>query len=154
MIISTSYFYQIRHFKRNMLPVSTAVYDPAWFYNKNGPSRVYRDRNGIWNGVRFPTLSPMSLGDGLCDKTRGCTPDNCIFITKYREYINSLDFQKVYNALEVFSKHFASIEKIDDVHIVLIVHETPSNLCSERGVLQEYFTRNGIECRELEYPIK
>ena len=89
MKISTSYFYQIRYFKRNMLPVSTAVYDPAWFYNKNGPSRVYRDKNGIWNGVRFPMLSPIALDEGLCNKDNGCTPNDCIFIRKYREYINS-----------------------------------------------------------------
>ena len=154
MKISTSYFYQIRYFKPNMLPVSTAVYDPVWFYSKTGASRVYKDRNGIWNGVRFPTLSPMSLGEGLCDKTTGCIPDNCIFLTKYMEYLNSLDFQKVYNALNTFAKHFASIEKVDDVHIVLIVHESPTNPCSERIPLQQFFTNNGIVCKELDYPIK
>ena len=28
MLVRTSYFYQIRNFTRNMIPISTAVWDP------------------------------------------------------------------------------------------------------------------------------
>ena len=31
MKIYTSYFYQIRNFKPNMIPVSTAISDPFWY---------------------------------------------------------------------------------------------------------------------------
>ena len=37
--------------------------------------------------------------------------------------------------------------------IVFIVHESPSNKCSEREVLLKYFADNHIDCCELEYPI-
>lgn len=37
--------------------------------------------------------------------------------------------------------------------LVLIVYEAPSNKCSERKVLLEYFNSKGIECKELDYPI-
>ena len=36
MKIYTSYFYQIRFFKPNMIPLSTAKYDPSWFHKGLG----------------------------------------------------------------------------------------------------------------------
>lgn len=46
-------------------------------------------------------------------------------------------------------------EQIDEeIILVLIVYEVPSNECSERIPLQEYFTSHGYECKELEYPIQ
>lgn len=38
--------------------------------------------------------------------------------------------------------------------IVFIVHEAPSNPCSERQVLLEYFNSHSVECKELDYPIE
>ena len=35
-----------------------------------------------------------------------------------------------------------------------MVHEAPSNECSERKILLEYFNSKGIECKELDYPIE
>lgn len=32
MKILISYFYQIRFFKPNMIPLSTAAFDPKWFH--------------------------------------------------------------------------------------------------------------------------
>ena len=50
-----------------------------------------------------------------------------------------------------YKKH----EYIDDeITIVLIVYETPKNPCSERGALIDYFNSHGVECKELDYPIK
>ena len=33
MKIRISYFYQVRNFKPNMIPMSTAISDPAWFHD-------------------------------------------------------------------------------------------------------------------------
>ena len=43
---------------------------------------------------------------------------------------------------------------IEEPIIVFIVHEAPSNKCSERAALLSYFADNNIDCKELEYPIK
>ena len=40
-----------------------------------------------------------------------------------------------------------------EIILVLIVYETPSNPCSERKALQDYFNDHGVECKELDYPI-
>ena len=42
----------------------------------------------------------------------------------------------------------------EEIIIVLIVYETPTNLCSERKPLQDFFNSHGIECKELDYPIQ
>ena len=89
MLIRTSYFYQIRNFTRNMIPISTAVWDPAWYHNfTKDYSHLFYDSRNILNGLRL-------------------------------EKIN------------------------EEIILVLIVYETPNNLCSERIPLQEYFTQHG-----------
>ena len=139
-----------------MLPISTAIWDPLWFHNGTSRTRgEFRDKNGIWNGVRIPILSPATLESGLCNNSNNCKPDSCEFLRKYREYLNSLDFDKLYLSLEKLSDAFMELEKLsEDPHLVLMVHEKPDNPCSEREALQEYFNSHGIYCEELNYPIK
>ena len=48
----TSYFYQIRHFKKNMVPISTAMWDPKWYHDWMGHDYVFKDKRGIYNGIR------------------------------------------------------------------------------------------------------
>ena len=36
MKIMTSYFYAIRFFKPNMIPISTAKWDPKWYHQNKG----------------------------------------------------------------------------------------------------------------------
>ena len=43
----TSYFYQIRNFKPNMIPLSTALWDPKWFHKNKGHSFQFKDKNGV-----------------------------------------------------------------------------------------------------------
>ena len=65
MKVATSYFYQIRFFKPNMIPVSTAMWDPKWFHNFKNQYHVFKDRNGVYNGLRYPALSPKGECEGL-----------------------------------------------------------------------------------------
>ena len=74
MKISTSYCYQIRYFKPNMLPISTAVWDPRWFHTGKNIGE-YKDSHGVWNGIRMPILSPASFGNHLCDYPSKCKPE-------------------------------------------------------------------------------
>ena len=53
------------------------------------------------------------------------------------------------------AENYKQTENIEEeIILVLIVYETPSNPCSERKALQDFFNTHGIECKELEYPIK
>ena len=154
MKISTSYFYQIRFFTRNMIPVSTAIWDPKWFHTGNNTGE-YRDKNGIWNGIRMPILSPIKLDANICAQCKSQDPSECEFQIRYRDYLNSLDFNSIYNSLIKLANTVQQMEGFaEDPHIVLIVHEKPNNPCSERKALHEYFQSHGIECHELIYPIK
>ena len=153
MKIYTSYFSQIRNFTKNMIPVSTAIWDPKWFHTGNNIGE-YKDSRGVWNGIRMPILSPISIDVGECVRKNNCDPQNCNFLKQYQEYLNSLDFNKIYTSLEKLAERVKKIENFDELPvIVLIVYESPNNPCSEREALQKFFTSHGIICTELEYPI-
>lgn len=154
MKISTSYFYQIRNFKRNMIPVSTAIWDPRWFHTGNNVGE-YCDKNGVWNGIRMPILSPINIETDTCINCKDRNPNDCKFLRDYKDYLNSLNFEVIYKSLDKLANTVKDMENFKgEPHIVLIVHETPDNNCSERKPLQEFFSLHGVNCKELVYPIK
>ena len=56
--------------------------------------------------------------------------------------------------MEDLANRYAIANNIkEEIIIVLIVYETPTNPCSERKPLQDYFNDHGVECKELDYPI-
>lgn len=146
MKIYTSYFYQIRFFKPNMIPFSTAVWDPKWFHAGNNSGYKFIDKNGVINGLRVPELSPQ-VG-GCC---KGCKkdPETCDFISAYRGQLNELDFDHLMNYLESRASYFKSeLGFTEEPEIILMVYETPDNKCSERNEIQKLFKNHGIEVRE------
>lgn len=154
MKIRTSYFYQIRNFKRNMIPVSTALSDPAWFHNNLGESHIYKDKRGILNGLRLKRIIVQGKCGGVCP-CEAKDPDNCAFLKSYLEELNKInDFEHMYKALESLADWYQKKENIDEeIIIVLIVYEALDNKCSERQGLIDYFNSKGIDCHELDYPI-
>ena len=46
------------------------------------------------------------------------------------------------------------LELKEEPILVFIVYEAPNNPCSERQALLDWFNDNGIECKELDYPIE
>lgn len=147
MKIYTSYFYQIRFFKRNMIPLSTAVWDPKWFHHE--ARTVYKDKNGVYNGFRIEEFAPRNAeckGRDLCTQT----PDNCQFLKNYRTQLDELNFDHVMKTFEDLCKTINQWENFEEEPIiVLIVYETPSNPCSERRVIQEWFKDHGVIVEEL-----
>ena len=51
-----------------MIPVSTAAWDPAWFHINGEKDSVYKDKNGIYNGLRFNELAPGKSCNNLCKR--------------------------------------------------------------------------------------
>lgn len=147
MKIYTSYFYQIRNFTPNMIPISTAISDPAWYRPPVG-KEYYIDKRGIVCGLRYEPLIVQKRGTKEClglhqqcpFYIEGC---QCECMQEYYQLLCSLvDKEKTLKAFEY------CLNKFNADTIVLIVYETPKNLCSERFALQEFFN-----CKELEYPI-
>ena len=151
MKIFVSYFYKVRFFKRNYVPFSTAIWPPAWF-GRDG--NQHKDKNGVWNGISITPLVPGKTCDGLCRGPEHCKnadPTKCDFLKAYRAQLDALDFEKIVSRIQALSQQVMDDEGIEEEPVaVLLVFETPSNPCSERRVLQEWFKDNGMELKEWE----
>lgn len=155
MKYALSYFYQIRNFKPNMIPVSTAMWDPKWYHDWMGPEYTFVDKRGIVNGLRCEELHGDESCEGLCGPD--CTdhrPECCEFLKNYRKHLDSLDWSAIEKRAQIAAADIQSkLQFTDEPIIVFIVYETPKNPCSERVALLAYFKDNGIDCQELSYPI-
>lgn len=146
MNVFITYFYNIRFFPTNLVPVSTAVYDPKWYHCFRSNDTVFVDKRGVVNGLRANILSPYKIENCECwDCKSNKDPTKCSFIKQYRDYIFTLSFNDVYNFLKRISNKF------NDADICLIVYEKPDNPCSERGVLVEWFANNNVELKEFSH---
>lgn len=153
MKIYTSYFYNIRFFRPHQIPLSTAVWDPKWFHEFKGQDHVWKDKNGVWNGLRIEILNPdncCSLPPECVECQRTRDPETCSFIKDYFDGLhNKVDFQEL---MEIMTRTADYIQQLDgfqeEPEIMLIVHEAPDCPCSERVPLHKYFRENGVELQE------
>lgn len=141
MKIYTSYFYQVRFFKPNQIPISTALGDPKWFHSNLGKNFKFIDKNGVINGLRAEFLSPGITCHNLCHgKPCEFSPDHCNFLIEYKRQIFALDKEWAVGQFESIGVKMREILGFkEEPEIMLLVHEAPTNTCSERGVLQEFF---------------
>jgi len=149
MQIYTSYFYQIRNFTPNLIPISTAVSDPIW-YKPPEDKEYYIDKRGIVCGLRYKPLIVQLEGTHTCPcENRGQGPE-CPTMKEYSELLNTLvNKEKTLKAFEYCANKFQKeLGFKEEPIIVLMVYETPNNPCSERAALQKFFN-----CEELKYPI-
>lgn len=158
MLIRTSYFYQIRNFTRNMIPISTAVWDPAWYHNfTKDYSHLFYDSRNILNGLRLEKIIEQGRKSNHGTEICPCEKKDfhtCSFLSNYRKNLENINFEEMIADMQQLANNYKEQEKInEEIILVLIVYETPNNLCSERIPLQEYFTQHGWECKELDYPI-
>lgn len=155
-----SYFYKVRKMSSNLLPMSTAVWDPKWFHDNKGPEHRFIDKNGVINGVRMNGLMmPMYAYEQLIKEGNECRPycplegnSSCPFMEKYAECVRKRysDFEKFVAFCEGYADFVSRVmgNRIDA--IVFLVHEAPWKKCGERPVLQEWFAENGYELKEWE----
>lgn len=142
MNIYISYFYKIRFMNNNIIPVSTAIWDPKWYHENKGNSYIFSSNTIL--GLRAEELNPSAIYDSHsdCSRTCGKNPDSCEFLMKYYDYLNTLSYDEVIDHLYEFSKISQSILHTEhNPDVCLIVHETPDNKCSERGPLQSWFSK-------------
>jgi hypothetical protein len=136
-----------------MIPISTALYDPKWYHEFKDQSHYYFDKNDVINGLRYPPLNPNI--DCECSKEcpkYGHDPTKCHFIQDYYNAISKIDFDKMLNKFEAIANWIKQKNNImDEMAIILIVHETPENQCSERSSLIRLFKEHDIELKEFEH---
>lgn len=153
MKVFTSYFYQVRYFEPYVIPMSTAVWDPKWYHNFKGHGHVFIDKNGVINGLRLNMLVPGAACDGECYGRENCSikdPAACNFLKHYREQLDSIDFRKFIITLEAYSLRVLDKVKEDrEPYAAILFHEAPTNPCSERVVVQQWFKDNGYPIEEF-----
>lgn len=149
-----SYFYKVRFFKPNMIPISTAVSDPKWYHQNRGPQYTYFDKNNVINGLRCQELAPGHLCEGLCngDRSKGCEPSSCQFLSVYNIQLEGhFDLPAFLQRCERAAEYVQSQNGFtEEPIIVLLVHEATDNPCSERRVLLDYFNRHGVPMEEFD----
>lgn len=152
MEIYTSYFYQIRHFPRNLVPLSTAVWDRTWYHNYIDSKHVFVDKRGVLNGCRIEPFVPGSTCEGLCHGPDECAtldPQHCAFLQTYKAQLDKLDFNDIMKRFDNLAERVAiplGLSK-DDIDFALIFYESPATPCSERWMVKRWFKEHG-------YPIK
>ena len=153
MKIYTSYFYNLRFFTPNMIPISTAISDPKWYHANQGNTHVFKDKRGVINGLRAPVFAlpveEVEKIENMCSKNCLQSPTDCDFLKVYERYLDSLNFDDIMNRLQIFVEKVQSAFPFDgEPIVVLMVHEATSNPCSERHGLQRLFAKHGIEVKE------
>lgn len=154
MKVMISYFNNIRNFSPFMIPLSTAKWDPKW-YRKEG--HAYVDKRGVVNGLRIEKLvfkqsdwvklqnadddciTCVDAGNNMQDRTQ--LENFCPFMKLYLEQLRQIDFKEFIKLLKV--------ALLPGQVPVLIVHEKPNRLCSERYVLKQWFKENDYELEEV-----
>ena len=133
-----SYFYQIRFFTPNMIPISTAMFDPRWYKGS-----LRKDNRGVWIGINDSRFHPPI--DCECPNCIDKDPTKCSF---GRDYYNAISKLNINEIIDSYNKLAKKLE-IESPIFVLIVHEDPTNPCSERYSLIRWFKENNIELKEF-----
>jgi len=141
MRLYTSYFAQIRKFPTNLVGLSTAVWNPRW-------RPMGKDARGVIC-VDCPPFKPGHSCSGLCNgKCNPKHPDDCEFLKVYKAQLDKLNIHSIQESLGKLATQIARDEKLQDIDFAFLVYETPTNPCSERVAIQQYFKEHGIKCEE------
>lgn len=137
----TSYFYQIRFFPHNLIPLSTAVWPPKY---------QLKDSSGqLAIVVQCPPFTPGAQCAGLCQgKCEPKHPQDCKFLQTYRAQLDNEITEDFFQTLNKLHDDICRGEGFDDVDFAFIVYEAPNNPCSERQVIQQWFKDHHILIEE------
>lgn len=159
MKIYISTFSNIRNFKPNMIPISTALGWPWWLYKSSGYNigTYYIDKNNIMIGISDDRLHfPKEQFEQLDEPCQKNCPyidkaPNCQFMTAYYNHLSSLPFNDIIKEFEETAEEVRKATHYEgEPIIVLLVYESPKCKCAERPCLQKWFADNNYELKELE----
>ena len=141
MKLYTSYFAQLRKFPTNLVGLSTAHWNPKW-------RPMGKDKRGVIC-VDCPPFKPGCECDGLCNGS--CNPkhpEDCAFLKTYKSQLDKINLTQFQNSLGKLASQIALDEGFQSVNFALLVYETPANLCSERGPIQQWGKEYGLDIKE------
>lgn len=150
-----TYWYNLRFLTEDFIPVSTCIWDPS--YLKLGNGKYFKvNENNVFCGLKEEKLifNPEVFNnmDEQCQKDcpyKDKVP-NCAFMINYGKQLRQIDFKN--DLIPEFERVAEEVRKVThykgEPKIILMVHEKPDVLCSERPVLRQVFAENGIELKE------
>lgn len=134
----TSYFYKLRFFKKNMLPVSICIWDPKWY-----------------KGMSYKSLAPSKYDAETdceqCIKEHSDDPGyynlDCNYLKNYRKQLSYYNIERTLNDIIIKADKFYNFDEKNinnEIYIIFMGYEVSSKKCSERFELsrwieQEYF---------------
>ena len=141
MKIYTSYWAMVRKFPKNLIGLNTTVFSPRW-------RPMGKDKRGVIC-VDCPPFKPGYSCSGLCNgKCDPKHPNDCEFLKAYKTQLDKINIHSIQESLGKLATQIAQDEGLQDIDFAFLVYETPTNPCSERVVIQQYFKEHGIECEE------
>ena len=129
------------------LAFSTALGDPRWFHEGIGPAHQFIDKRGVLNGLRAEPFVPRidlppersCTGPKACPHREADLPWYCDFLLAYKEMLSKLDPQEIEQRfIKVGEAWKAHLNQDFEPTNILLVHEAPTNPCSERVMLQKW----------------
>lgn len=146
MKLYTSYWAQVKNFPKNLVALSTVVWEPKW-YNVGSV-----DKNGVIS-LRCSPLRPGHSCDGLCDgRCEPRHPQDCAFLREYRKQLDAIDFNDfIQHLLDLQARLLEDFPDREDLDFAFIFFEKYDNPCSERWAVQDWFRAHGIKIEEW-YP--
>lgn len=143
MKLYTSYWGQVRNFPKNLVILSTVIWEPKW-YNVGDV-----DKNGVIS-LRCRPLVPGEECEGLCEgKCNPKHPNDCAFLKVYREQLEKIDLDDfVDKLLDLRARLLEDFPDREDFDFAFVFYEKYDNPCSERWAVQDWLRSHGIEIEE------
>lgn len=141
MNIYTSYWAQVRKFPPSLIGLSTCVRNPKW-------RPLGKDKRGVIC-VDCPPFKPGRECEGLCNgKCEPKHPLNCLFLKNYKTQLDRINLITIQNSLGHLASRICADEHLSDIDFAFLFYETPTNPCSERVMVQQWFKEHGIQIEE------
>lgn len=154
----TASFNQIRYMNKYILPLSICSGEPSWYHDFKDRNYCFFDKRGVYNGlVAWPlvldskTVKKIEDQGAMCRKNCPFVGTTCLFKSLYALQLKNTSIDKVLSDIEEFKESYKKLARIKDdenIDICFMVYEQPTNMCSEREVVKQYFKDNNIEIKE------
>jgi hypothetical protein len=110
-----------------------------------------KDKRGVIC-VDCPPFKPGHECEGLCNgKCEPKHPEDCAFLKAYKAQLDKLNITRIQNSLGKLAKQISYDEGLQDIDFAFLVYETPSNPCSERVAIQQWFHEHGMPIEEWQF---
>lgn len=149
-----TYFQNVRYLTEEYIPIDTSMWAPKWLDPSNGKRQYINDKN-VLIGIKEESflIGEDELPEEMCSG-KPCPYINkhphCQFLESYWKHLQKIDFHGY--LIPELNRIAEEVRKIThykgEPKIILLVHEKPDNLCSERLGLTKLFAQNDIELIE------